>query len=326
MPDAVVIGAGPNGLVAANVLADAGWDVLVLEARQEPGGAVKSGPLTGQRGFTHDHCSAFFPLAVASPAIRALDLEAHGLRWRRAPLAVADPSPDGSCAVLSRDLDETAASLDSFAPGDGDAWHRLFARWERVRGPLLDAAFGAPFPPLAAGVRLAAVLRGDLARFLRLLLLPVRRLVQEEFRGAGAARLLAGTALHADLMPESSLGAAFGWILCAIGQDVGWPAPEGGAGALAAAMVRRLESRGGRVECDANVTEVIVRRRRAAGVRTADGRDVNVRRAVLADVGVPALYRNLVGEGHLPAGTIEDLRRFEYDPGTVKLDWALDSP
>ncbi|HEY8775605.1 MAG TPA: FAD-dependent oxidoreductase, partial [Gaiellaceae bacterium] len=114
MADAVVIGAGPNGLVAANLLADAGWSVVVLEEQDEPGGAVKSGELTEQPGFTHDLFSAFYPLAAASPTLRRLELERYGLRWRRGSLALAHPAPDGTCASLSMDLDETAASLDAF--------------------------------------------------------------------------------------------------------------------------------------------------------------------------------------------------------------------
>ncbi|HTE63556.1 MAG TPA: FAD-dependent oxidoreductase, partial [Solirubrobacteraceae bacterium] len=120
MADAVVIGAGPNGLVAANLLADAGWEVVVLEAQPEPGGAVRSAELT-LPGFTHDRFSAFHPLAAASPHIRRLGLDRHGLRWRRAPIVVADPAADGSVALLSSDQEETCASLDAFAPGDGAA-------------------------------------------------------------------------------------------------------------------------------------------------------------------------------------------------------------
>lgn len=119
-PDAVVIGAGPNGLVAANLLADAGWQVLVLEAQPVPGGAVRS-----DRGldpaYVHDLFSAFYPLAAASPTIRGLRLERYGLRWSRAPVAVAHPLPDGRCAVLASDRSGTAASLEGFAPGDGAA-------------------------------------------------------------------------------------------------------------------------------------------------------------------------------------------------------------
>lgn len=118
MPDAVVIGAGPNGLVAANLLADAGWSVQVLEEQPEPGGAVRSGETT-EPGFVHDRFSSFYPFAAMPGPMVDLGLEAHGLRWRRAPLVVAHPEPDGSCAVLSTDLDETAASLDAYAAGDG---------------------------------------------------------------------------------------------------------------------------------------------------------------------------------------------------------------
>src|SRR5712692_9657355 len=150
MPDAVVIGSGPNGLVAANLLADEGWDMLVLEAQPDPGGAVRSGELT-EPGFTHDRFSAFYPLAAASPVIRGLHLEDFGLRWRHAPLALAHPTPDGECAVLSTDLDETAASLDNYAPGDGGAMRELYALWQRVSRHLLDALL-TPFPPVRASV------------------------------------------------------------------------------------------------------------------------------------------------------------------------------
>src|SRR5215210_6365947 len=119
MADAIVIGAGPNGLVAANLLADRGWEVLVLEAASEPGGGVRSAELTGRPGFVHDVFSAFYPFAVASPAVRGLDLHEHGLVWCHGDFAVAHPAADGTCVVLSPRLEATMASLDELAAGDG---------------------------------------------------------------------------------------------------------------------------------------------------------------------------------------------------------------
>jgi len=126
--DAVVIGAGPNGLIAANHLADAGWSVVVCEEQPEPGGAVRSGEVT-EPGFVHDLYSAFYPLTLASRHIAPLELERYGVNWLSAQGVVAHPHPDGRCALLSMDLEETCASLDSFAHGDGDAWRRLFELW-----------------------------------------------------------------------------------------------------------------------------------------------------------------------------------------------------
>lgn len=189
MPDAVVIGAGPNGLVAANLPADAGWSVEVLEAQNEPGGAVRH-----DRGvdpeFASDLFSAFCPLAAASPVLRGLHLEREGLSWSHAPKVLAHPPLDGRCAVLSRGLEETAASPEAFAPGDGAAWKELRNVWETLRPGIIDALF-TPFPPVRAGARLALRLRaaGGL-RPAGTMVPPVRRLGQEEFRGEGGRLLL----------------------------------------------------------------------------------------------------------------------------------------
>ncbi|MBZ6210365.1 NAD(P)/FAD-dependent oxidoreductase [Streptomyces olivaceus] len=325
MPDAVVIGAGPNGLVAANLLADAGWSVTVLEEQPEPGGAVRHDSEVAP-GFVNDLFSSFYPLAAASPVLRGLDLEDHGLRWSHAPHVLAHPLSDGTCAVLDRDVAATAASLEAFAPGDGAAWERLHGVWDRYRADIVDALF-TPFPPVRAGARLALRLRGGGGlRLARTLVLPVRRMGEEEFRGEGGRLLLAGNALHADLAPEAAGSGGFGWLMSMLGQTYGFPVPVGGAGALTEALVRRLRARGGVVSCGRRVEQVLVRARRAAGVRTADGETVTARRAVLADVSVPALYGGLVAPADLPDQVLTDVRRFQWDFATFKVDWALDGP
>jgi phytoene dehydrogenase-like protein len=323
--DAVVIGAGPNGLVAANALADAGWDVLLVEASDEVGGAVRSAEAL-EPGFVTDLFSAFYPLAAASPIIADLDLPAHGLRWVRAPAVLAHAFDDGRTAVLHHDPEATADALDAFAPGDGAAWLELVGQWQQVRDPLLDALF-TPFPPAAAVLQLLrrTGARGglDLAR---LAALPVRALGRERFAGDGGPALLTGNAMHADLSPDGAGSALFGWLLAMLGQDVGFPVPQGGAGRLAHALHARAAARGARTVLGTAVERIEVVDRRAVGVRLADGRRIRARRAVLADVAAPALYRDLVGAEHLPARLLADLERFGWDAATLKLNWTLDAP
>ena len=325
MPDAVVIGAGPNGLVAANLLADEGWDVVVLEAQPFAGGAVRSAEVTAP-GFVTDLFSSFYPLSAASPLIKSLHLEDHGLTWVHAPKVLAHPLRDGRTAVLSRDIDVTAASLDEFAPGDGDAWRRLVEEWELLREPLLQALF-TPIPPVRGGLRMVSRMGiPETMRFARFALTPVRRYAAERFDGEGGALLLAGNALHSDLFPEGPGSAVFGWLLAMLGQDVGFPVPEGGSGKLIDAMVHRLESRGGSVRLSSPVESVTVRGGRAVGVRLAGGEVVRARRAVLADVTAPMLYDRLVGRELLPARMQLDLEKFEWDDATIKVNWALSGP
>lgn len=323
--DAVVIGAGPNGLAAANVLADEGWDVVVLEAESTPGGAVRSAE-TLEPGVVVDLFSAFYPMSIVSPVLRSLHLEAHGLEWCHAPDVLAHPTIEGPTAMVSRDPERTAESLDAFHPGDGDAWLELLAEWMQVEERLVGALM-SPFPPVRGALGLARSLgvRGT-ADLARTALLPVRRMAEERFGGDGGGLLLAGNALHTDLSPEAAASGFFGLMLAGIAQTHGWPVPRGGARALTDALVRRLESRGGEVRCGARVDGITLSDGRAVGARVVDGTEVGASRAVLADVVAPALYGQLLDLADAPADVRRDMGRYQRGSATFKVNWSVDGP
>ncbi len=324
--DAVVVGAGPNGLVAANLLVDAGWSVLLLEATESPGGAVRSAHDHPVPGYTADLFSAFYPLAAASRVLGSMGLEQHGLRWVHAPQVLAHVLDDGRGVLLSRDIDTTAESVDSFAAGDGAAWRRWAARWQEVEGPVLDALLH-PFPPVRPAMSLArrlGVNRG--LRLARTAVLPTRRFVSEEFRGEGAGLLVAGNGMHTDLSPDSAGSALYGLLLVMLGQHHGFPVPEGGAGRLSDALAARFVSRGGELRCSSPVARVVLGTSVAEGVELASGERIRARRGVLADVPAPHLYRSMVGEEHLSTRLRRDLDRFHWDNATIKVNWATSAP
>jgi phytoene dehydrogenase-like protein len=322
--DAVVVGAGPNGLVAANYLADAGWSVLVLEAQPTVGGAVRSDTEVYE-GFVHDTFSAFYPLAAASRTIQSFQLEKHGLVWRHAPAVLGHPFPDGRWAILHRDRTRTARLMDDDHPGDGDAWLELADKWDRI-GPHIVTALLTPFPPVKAGLGALTQLRkvGGM-EFVQLMLTPVTDVGRTLFGGRAPGILLAGNAGHADIPLDASGSAMMGILLAMLGQTVGFPVPEGGAGRLTQALADRLESMGGEIRCSAPVVGIDVEGGRAVAVRTADER-FTAGRAVLADVAAPNLYGGLVAAEHVPERIMRGMKNFELDPGTIKVDWALSGP
>jgi phytoene dehydrogenase-like protein len=234
--------------------------------------------------------------------------------------------PDGRHVLLSRDRERTAESVAGFAAEDAARWLAECERWQAIGTDVL-AAILRPFPPVRAAGRLARRLgAAELLRLARLVTLPARRLGEELFAGDGARILLAGNAMHTDLGPDQTGSGMFGWLLTMVGQELGFPVPEGGAGQITDALVRRLGMGGGRVECGRPVSTVLVAGGRAVGVRDAAGELVRARRAVLADVPAPVLYRDLVASGHLSARFLSDVDRFEWDDATVKVDWALSGP
>jgi phytoene dehydrogenase-like protein len=316
--DAVVIGAGPNGLVAAAVLARAGWEVAVLERAAEAGGAVRSGVSTVP-GYVHDHCSAFYPMLWASPVLRELELDRR-VAWAHFATPVGAAVAPGRAAVMHREVEATAAGLGG---ADGEGWWRVWRWWEAIGRELLDAML-APLPPVLPGLRLlrrAGVLGAlDSAR---VLLEPMAVLARRLLVSEPARALLACGVTHGDVPVDACGSVPAALMLAAAGQAVGMPVPRGGAGRLTAGLLALVEEAGGRLHTGAEVRRVTVERGRAAGVLTAQGEHWRARRAVVADVDAGHLLLGLVGAERLPRGVVDRLALRRHGSGMLRVDLAL---
>jgi phytoene dehydrogenase-like protein len=294
--DAVVVGSGPNGLVAAVTMARAGRRTLLVEAADTVGGGLRTEELT-LPGFRHDVCASVLPLALGSAAFRQLRLEDDEVRWAHPPVAAAHPLDDGDAVLMHRDLDATAAGL----AGDGWRWRATIGATAKAGDPLVDSLLAPldlpPRAPLA------------LARYGALGAWPATWVARTVFRGTRARAAFAGMAAHSILDLNAPITAGYGLLLAALAHHVGWPVVTGGSQALADALVARLRRHGGEV---------------ATGTVVRDLAELPPARSILLNLS-PRQVLDIAGD-RLPRHYRRCLERFRYGPGVFKLDWALDGP
>jgi len=325
--DAIVVGSGVNGLACAALLAKAGWNLCVLERNDWFGGAIRTAEIT-EPGFLHDVFSAWHPLWVGSAAHARLggELERHGLDYLNTDHPTATLYPDGEAAFLLRTAEENAAELERHDPRDGAAWHALLDEFL----PNADLSFGVLGTELwsrhgaALGLRAYRRLgRQGTAEFAGRLLVTARDWLTDTFASERAHGLLAPWVLHTGLGPDAAASGYMAAVIAVAVQEGGMPVPRGGGARLADALVAYIREQGGSCEADTEVTHVLTREGRAAGVEVASG-DVVHAPVVVCNVTPTQLYGQLLANVPGPVGSAA--RKFRYGRSEMQIHFALSEP
>jgi len=293
MSTAVVVGAGPNGLAAAVTLAKAGVDVTVLEAADEIGGGTRSSEAIIP-GLIHDHCSAIHPMAVGSPFLAGLGLDAYGLSWRLPDIDCVHPLDDGSAGVLYRSVEATADGLGA----DHSRWRRLFgqpsARFDALAEDIMRPLLRVPKHPLL------------LARFGAPTVLPASTLAKW-FRTEQAQALFAGVAAHAFRPLHYPMTSAIGLGIVTAGHRHGWAVAAGGSQSITDALASFLFDLGGKIE---------------TGTRVEAPSQLPPADVTMFDL-APEAVAGILGD-RLPRRVARAYRRFRHGPGAFKVDFAVE--
>jgi phytoene dehydrogenase-like protein len=294
-PDAVVVGAGPNGLAAAICLAEVGWSVQVVEAAATPGGGCRTAELT-LPGFRHDVGSTIHATAWLSPFFRSLDLPGLGVEWALPEAPLAHSFIDRPAVVVERDLEATGRRLGV----DGARYSLLISPLVRERDAFASSVLGPllrlPAHPLF------------LARFGAAAALPASLAVRL-FRTEEARALFAGTAAHSTTSLGQPFTTAFALTMLGTAHGGGWPVARGGSQAIADALAARLRQLGGSLECGHEIRQMS---------------ELPEARAYLFDLSPSQLAH--IAAADLPPRYLRALRRFQPGPGVFKLDYALSGP
>jgi len=292
--DAVVVGSGPNGLAAAIVMQQQGLQVLLIEGKDAIGGGMRTAELT-LPGFKHDICSAIHPMAAGSPFFKTLPLQRYGLEWLQPDVDAAHPLDDGTAAVLTRSVEQTARSLGI----DGQTYTNLLKPivrdWPLLAPDLLGPLSFPKHPLKLAGFGLSAIQPSTM--------------LARKFKTTAGRALLAGMAAHS-IQPLTNIAtSAIALVLMANGHLGGWVIPKGGSQSIADALARYFRSLGGHIQTGTYVSTL---------------HQLPSARAVLFDV-TPKQLLQIAGHKFSSVYKCQ-LKRYRYGDGVFKMDWALDAP
>jgi phytoene dehydrogenase-like protein len=327
--DAVVVGAGHNGLAAAVELAKKGWKVCVVEAKDEPGGAVKTREVT-LPGFRHDLCAMNLSMFAGSAFFNANKdaLFANGLGIVPASDCFASIFRDQTYLGVSTDLEKTVAGIASLSPKDAQAWRDLLAAFG-ADAPYIFGLLGAPMPSLAAAKVVWKAWRqrgtGWLYETLRLLLASPRDFLDARFDSPKLKAMMAAWGMHLDFPPDVAGGALFPYLESMANQAFGMVIGRGGADTIITAMTGVLKASGGELLLGTAVERIETDAGAASSVRLADGRVLKARRAVIANAHPQLVFGKLLAKDGGRAAFDDKIAKFRAGPGTLMLHLALDS-
>lgn len=294
--DAIIVGAGPNGLAAAVTLARQGCKVLLQEAKTTIGGGARSAELT-EPGFIHDVCSAIHPLGVGSPFFKELPLHEFGLEWVYPDAEFAHPLDDAPAVIVERNVNATAATLGR----DAAMYRRIYGTYVRKADKIVEDFLGPlPFPPKNP-IALVQFGLGALP--------PANLFAGALFREEAAKAVFAGAAAHSIMPLERPATAAYGLILSVMAHAVGWPMAKGGSQHIADALAAYLRSLGGEIVTNAPVTSLDA---------------LPPAKAILMDI-TPRQFLQIAGDS-LPPFYKWRMSNYRYGAGVFKVDYALSEP